>query len=133
MIFFGKTNPEFPIQYQGVKKKETKKRISQKTIVTVVASKLVSRTKIAYGDFLKRVDFNTNIVLWTCTLYCIFCMLNIFCFYCFFGQPFMCFVLWFELLQLENKHTYILETITVLFMRMVIIFICINLYVIILY
>ena len=63
MIFFGKTNPESPFQYQGVIKKETKKRISQKAIVTVVASELVSRTKIAYGDFLKRVDFNTNIVL----------------------------------------------------------------------
>ena len=38
----------------GWNKKEIKKRISQEAIVTVGASRLVSQTKIACGDFLKR-------------------------------------------------------------------------------
>ena len=58
MVFCGETNPKCPFQHQdGQKKKTKRKKISQEVIVTAGGTRLVSQTKIAYSDFLKRPNF----------------------------------------------------------------------------
>ena len=55
-IFFGATNPEFPFKQQdGIKKPKDKGSLKE-AIVTAGGLGIVSLTKIAYGDFLKRSE-----------------------------------------------------------------------------
>ena len=55
-IFFYKTNPEPPLQHQNKIIKKQRKKDLQEAIVTAGEIRAGFRTKVAYGDFLKRPE-----------------------------------------------------------------------------